>query len=310
MAKWNRAVVIGGGAIGASWAALFAAKGLQVMVNDPRPDSASDVKAFVERATPSLKKLGYTVKGLNDRIAFEPDLAKAVKDAEVVQESGPERLPIKQAIWQSVEKAAGPDALFLSSTAGIPSGRIATAMRDRTRLLVGHPFHPPHLLPLVEVVPNPKTNKKWVDLAAEFYRAMDRVPVVEPKEIQGFVGNRLQTALFREAVWLVQQGYICEHDLDTVVRNALGIRWAVAGPFLSFSLGADGGLGSFLDHFGSNLVRQWADLQTPELTPETVERLTKQSRQVLAGRSVGDLVRTRDEYTLAVLGALRGDNLG
>jgi 3-hydroxyacyl-CoA dehydrogenase, NAD binding domain/3-hydroxyacyl-CoA dehydrogenase, C-terminal domain len=174
-----------------------------------------------------------------DALGFDPEVASAVAGADVVQENGPERREVKQQLWSAIEAGAPPNALLASSSSGIPASVMGQAMRQPGRLVIGHPFNPPHLVPLVEVVPSPGTDPEVVDAAVAFYRAMGKQPQVLSREIPGFVANRLQAALFREAVHLVAQGVVTEQELDAVVTSSTGMRWAVAGPFQTFHLGVD-----------------------------------------------------------------------
>src|SRR5918911_5534542 len=205
--QYNGAAVIGGGLIGASWAAVFLGHGLRVTVHDPRPDIESVVRAGLRAVAPALEELGMDVANLAEdtgALIFEADLAAAVADADVVQESAPERLGLKQQLWAAIEAAAKPDALLASSSSALPASAIAERMRQPERLIIAHPFNPPHLVPLVEVVPGARTDPARVERGVAFYRAMGKRPQLVKKEIPGFVANRLQHALFREAVHLVR----------------------------------------------------------------------------------------------------------
>jgi len=205
---YHRATVVGGGVIGISWTALFLAHGLEVTVCDPLPDVAERVRAGLREIAPTLAQLGLSVDALTgstDALRFDPDVASAVAGVDVVQENGPERPEVKQPLWSAIEASAPANALLASSSSGIPASVMSQAMRRPGRLVVGHPFNPPHLVPLVEVVPSPGTDPGVVEAAVAFYRAMGKQPQVLSREVPGFVANRLQAALFREAVHLVAQ---------------------------------------------------------------------------------------------------------
>jgi ketoreductase RED1 len=241
---YHRATVVGGGVIGISWTALFLAYGLDVTVCDPLPDVAERVRAGLREIAPTLAELGLSVDELTDStdaLRFDPDAASAVAGTNVVQENGPERPEVKQQLWSAIGAGAPANALLASSSSssGIPASVMSQAMRQPGRLVIGHPFNPPHLVPLVEVVPSPGTDPEVVEAAVAFYRAMGKQPQVLSREIPGFVANRLQAALFREAVHLVAQGVVTEQELDAVVTSSIGMRWAVAGPFQTFHLGVD-----------------------------------------------------------------------
>jgi ketoreductase RED1 len=292
------AAVLGAGTIGLSWAALFAARDLDVRVQDPRPDLQEQLDATVSQLAPVLGD------GLGERITVVPDLEAAVDGVDVVQENGPERLELKQELWARVEAAAPAFALLLSSTSGLMPSDMAARMRDPGRLLVGHPFNPPHVVPLVEVVPGAQTPPDAVRAAADFYRSLGKVPVVLRKEVGGFVANRLQSALFRESVHLVLEGVVTPEELDRVVTESVGVRWATAGPFESYHLGGGpGGIRHLLEHLGPGMARRWKDLGQPELTDEVVDRIAADTEARFAGRDYDARTVDRDRVQLAVLEA-------
>ena len=292
------AAVLGAGTIGLSWAALFAAHDLDVRVQDPRPDLQEQLDATVAQLAPVLGE------GLGDRISVAADLEAAVDGVDVVQENGPERLDLKQELWARVEAAAPASALLLSSTSGLMPSDMAARMREPGRLLVGHPFNPPHVVPLVEVVPGAQTPAEGAAAAADFYRSLGKVPVVLRKEIGGFVANRLQSALFRESVNLVLQGVVTPEELDQVVTESVGVRWATAGPFESYHLGGGpGGLRHLLEHLGPGMAKRWKDLGQPELTPELVDRVSSDTEARFADAPYDVRTAERDRVQLAVLAA-------
>ncbi|MCD9145721.1 3-hydroxyacyl-CoA dehydrogenase NAD-binding domain-containing protein [Streptomyces albireticuli] len=305
---YRRAAVIGGGVIGISWAALFLAHGLDVVISDPRPDTEAQVLAGLEEITPALAELGLPTGDLTSRLRFEADLTAAVAAADIVQENGPERLAVKQEIWKTVERAAPAHALLATSTSGIPASAIAEAMRQPERLVVGHPFNPPHLVPLVEIVPGEKTSAQTLHRARDFYAALGKKPQVLRKEIPGFVANRLQSALFRECVHLVAEGVVTEAELDDIVTASIGLRWAVAGPFRTFHLGGGpGGLPHFLQHLGRAMEGTWPGLGNPTFDAPTVARLTTQAREAFGDLPVGELAARRDRAQIALMRALEAD---
>ncbi|MEU7163947.1 3-hydroxyacyl-CoA dehydrogenase NAD-binding domain-containing protein [Streptomyces morookaense] len=304
---YRRAAVIGGGVIGISWTGLFLAHGMDVVVSDPRPDVREQVLAGLDEIAPALAELGLPTTDMADRLRFEPDLATAVADADVVQENGPERLAVKQEIWRTVEQAAPAHALLATSTSGIPATAIAEAMRQPERLVVGHPFNPPHLVPLVEIVPGERTEPQVLLEARDFYASLGKKPQILRKEIPGFVANRLQSALFRECVHLVAEGVVTEAELDEIVTASIGLRWAVAGPFRTFHLGGGpGGLPHFLQHLGRAMEAAWPGLGNPSFDEPTVALLTAQAEEAFAGEPVGDLAARRDRAQIALMRALAG----
>lgn len=305
LSPYRRVTVVGSGVIGTSWTALFLARGLDVTVSDPLPDVEQRVRVGLEEILPTLEGLGLPTAGLTDGLIFEADTATAVADADVVQENGPERLDFKQQIWTTIEQSAPAHALFATSTSGIPATDIAQAMAQPERLVVGHPFNPPHLLPLVEVVPGERTSAETVQRALDFYTAMGKKPQVLRKEVPGFVANRLQAAIFRECVHLVAQGVVTEAELDEIVTSSIGLRWAVGGPFRTFHLGGGaGGLPHFIQHLGPGLEGLWQQLGSPSFDAPTVELLIRQAQAAFGDRSVDALAAERDSAQIAVLKAL------
>lgn len=294
--------VVGAGTIGLSWAVLFAARGWQVRVQDPRQDLAEVVDGAVRRFGPGMRD-PVEPERISANLRTFSELSEALVGAELVQESGPEDLGFKQGLFAEIEHLAPLQAVLASSTSGNRPSDIAARMRDGAgRMLAAHPFNPPHLLPLVEVVPGSSTLDSTVEQAVRLYRELGRTPVVVRKEKAGFVANRLQSALFREAVSLVDEGVVTPAQLDTVVTESLGPRWATGGPFLSYHLGGGpGGIRHFLHHLGPGISRRWGDLGSPELTPELVERLSR-----LVERDLPDheqLAAERDRLEAAVLNA-------
>jgi glutaryl-CoA dehydrogenase len=300
----HTAAIVGAGTIGLSWATLFAAKGLQVRVSDPRPDLEDAVRAAVRELSATLPAGPQDPDALLARITAEPDLEAAVAGAGVVQENGPENLELKRALFARIERAAPDDALILSSASGLLPSQMSRDMSEPGRLLVGHPFNPPHVIPLVEVVPGEQTPTATTDAAIAFYRRLGKRPVLLHKEIGGFVANRLQAAVMQESVHLVDEGVVTLEELDAVVTESLGPRWATAGPFESLHLGGGpGGLRHMLEHLGPGMQRRWRDLGRPELTPETVERLSQSSEQRFAALSYEEHADRRFREQLAVLDA-------
>ncbi|MFG1641707.1 3-hydroxyacyl-CoA dehydrogenase NAD-binding domain-containing protein [Amycolatopsis sp. NPDC049252] len=297
----KNAAVIGAGTIGLSWTALFAHHGLTVRVSDPRPDLAEAITDALETFAPHL---GTTAEALAGRVYIAADVTEAVRDADVVQENGPENVEFKKDLFATLVKEAPQHALLLSSSSAIPSTAF-TGEIDGSRVLIGHPFNPPHLIPLVEVVPGEQTSRQSVETAVDFYTFLDRTPVVERKEMPGFVGNRLQNALSREAIYLVEQGVVTPEDLDRVITNSLGIRWATVGPFLGSHLGGGpGGYRHMAEHIGKSMKQMWAGLGTPSQRPEEQERLIEAVEKAYGSSTYSELAGTRDRKQLAVIKAV------
>lgn len=306
LGRYDRVALIGAGVIGASWAALFVAHGLKVTVCDPRADAEAEVRGVIERSADTLKTLGLTPGLAIADLRFETDVETAVAGCSLVQENGPERLDFKQQLWPRIQVAAAPGALLLSSSSAIPATKQAVQLSDASRLLVGHPFNPPHIVPLVEVVPGEATSQAAVDEAVAFYRALGKVPQVLKKEIPGFVANRLQSAIFRECVHLVREGVVRIDELDSIVTQSIGLRWAVGGPFVSFHLGGgEGGLAAFIKQFGPGMEARWKSLGNPSFDAPTTEMLLNQIAETYGREDRASLEMQRDRAQLAALTAIR-----
>lgn len=302
----TRATIVGGGVIGASWAALFLANGVATTINDPDPDIAGKVRRLIESALPALSGLGYRTEGLTSQLLFEGDLAKAVASADLIQECGPERVDFKRALWRRIEAAAPKEALLLSSSSSIPASVQNGDMTAPGRLIIGHPFNPPHLMPLVEVVPSDQSEPADVARAMAFYRGIGKVALEVKKEIPGFVANRLQAAIFRECMYLVRERVVSVRDLDDIVTSSLGIRWACNGPFLSFHLGGGaGGMAHFVEHLGKGgMEKLWATFGQVSYDDATCQLLIDQAQQFYGDRSIDALATDRDKKQVATINAL------
>jgi len=304
--RYSKVTVIGAGVIGASWTALFLAHGLTVVVNDPRPDVETIVRDYIRNNLSTLKELGLPTDNLEKRLSFEADLERSVTGADVVQENGPERIEFKQELWGRIGKVVGEHALMLSSSSAKTATEQALKMSRPERLLVGHPFNPPHLIPLVEVVPGEKTSPQAVDDAVAFYAALGKVPRVVRKEMPGFVANRLQRAIFRECCYLVIQGVVKVDELDDIVTSSIGLRWAADGPFRSFHLGGGaGGFKSFFKQFGPGLNEAWKNMAPVNLDEAAQDKIIAQAEASFAAQPPEQLEGERDAKQLAIIRALK-----
>ncbi|MFT4101606.1 MAG: 3-hydroxyacyl-CoA dehydrogenase NAD-binding domain-containing protein [Burkholderiaceae bacterium] len=304
LGRYQNVCVIGAGVIGASWAALFLAHGLRVVVNDPQPDIEASVKDYLAKAAPTLAALGLPHEGLEARLSFEPDLERAVANVDVVQENGPERTEWKQQLWARIESAVAPHALLLSSSSARPATLQAKLMRDPSRLLIGHPFNPPHLIPLVEIVAGEKTSPEAVRDAAAFYTALGKVARVLRKEVPGFVANRLQGVIFRECCYLVKEGVVTIDELDDIVTNSLGLRWAVNGPFSSFYMGGGPtGFVGYFKQFGPGMRKSWPVQSPIEYSDEVAQLIIDQGEKAYADTPMTQMERERDDTQVALLHA-------
>lgn len=299
------AAVIGMGTIGLGWAALFASAGMRVCVNSRRPDAEQQVRAAMKLYAASLPSGPTDPDELVSRMEFEPDVARAVEGADIVQENAPEDLALKQDLFARIGAAAPDRALLLSSTSTLLPDDLGAAMDDPSRLLVAHPFNPAHIVPLVELVAGSRTNRGAVDEAVAFYRGLGKTPVVLRRALPGFAANRLQSALLRESIHLVREGVVSVAELDEIVTSSIGSRWAAVGPFRAFHLGGGpGGLRHWFEHLGAGLERSWAGLGDPPVDEATVSAVLAQAEEAFGSRSYEDLAAERDLAQNAVIAAL------
>ncbi|MFE2856112.1 3-hydroxyacyl-CoA dehydrogenase NAD-binding domain-containing protein [Streptomyces lavendulae] len=297
--------VIGAGTIGLGWIALFLGHGLNVRVNSRREDAPRIVAEGLELFAPYLPEDCADPAGFAERLTFEPDLELAVADADVVVENAPENLELKQELYERIGKAAPSSALLLSSTSTLNPDDMGARMADSSRLVVGHPFNPPHVVPLVEVVAGERTSEQAVAEAVTFFESVGRVPVVLHKPIMAFAANRLQSALLRESVHLVREGVVTLEELDRVVTHSIGLRWATVGPFLAFHLGGgQGGLRKWLGTLGSGLERGWEQLGRPPMDDETIRSLIEQAEAAYGSKTYEEHVKDRDAKQTAILRSL------
>ena len=304
--RYDKTAIIGAGVIGASWTALFLAHGLEVVVNDPRPDVEALVRDYIRNNLSTLEALGLPTANLEAKLRFEADLERAVAGADLVQENGPERIEFKQDLWARIGKVVGDKALLLSSSSAKTATEQALKSSRPERLLVGHPFNPPHLIPLVEVVPGEKTSEDAVADAVAFYAALGKVPRIVRKEMPGFVANRLQRAIFRECCYLVIQGVVRVDELDDIVTSSIGLRWAADGPFRSFHLGGGaGGFRSFFKQFGPGLNEAWKNMAPVDLNEAAEDKIIAQAEASFAARPAERLESERDAKQLAIIRALK-----
>ena len=309
--RYSTVTVIGAGVIGASWTALFLAHGLSVVVNDPRPDVETIVRDYIRNNLSTLRDLGLQTDNLESKLRFEADLERSVTGADLVQENGPERIEFKQDLWERIGKVVGAHALMLSSSSAKTATEQALKLSRPERLLVGHPFNPPHLIPLVEVVPGEKTDPAAVDDAVAFYAALGKVPRVVRKEMPGFVANRLQRAIFRECCYLVIQGVVKVDELDDIVTSSIGLRWAADGPFRSFHLGGGaGGFKSFFKQFGPGLNEAWKNMAPVNLDKAAQDKIIAQAEASFAAQAPEQLESERDAKQLAIIRALKAVKAG
>ena len=308
----RRAAIIGTGVIGASWAALFLAKGLEVTATDIAPDAEAALKRFIDAAWPALERLGLAPGASRSKLTFSADLPTAIKGAGLVQENGPERIDFKKKLYGQLDELLPPDVIIASSSSGLTMSEIQKGCGSHPeRCVIGHPFNPPHLIPLVEVVPGEKTSPEAVDDAVAFYAALGKVPRVVAKEMPGFVANRLQRAIFRECCYLVIQGVVKVDELDDIVTSSIGLRWAADGPFRSFHLGGGaGGFKSFFKQFGPGLNEAWKNMAPVNLDEAAQDKIIAQAEASFAAQPPEQLESERDAKQLAIIRALKAVKAG
>jgi len=299
--------VIGAGTIGASWTALFLAAGLDVQVYDPASAGEERVRSYVETAWPQLQALGLvTAASDRARVRFRDTPEEAAAGADFIQESVPEVLEVKHDIYRRIEPHLKESALIASSASGLLVREMQEGWRDPARFVLGHPFNPPHLIPLVELIGNERTGDAVLGEARAFYEACGKVTINVRREVPGHVANRLQAALWREAIHLVMEGVASVEDVDKAISAGPGLRWAVMGPHGRFSLASGGeGMRTFCERYGPSFHRWWKSMGTPELTPEVIEKLADGVRREEAGRSFAALTDERDSMIIAALQAFR-----
>ncbi|MEH2473704.1 3-hydroxyacyl-CoA dehydrogenase [Nitrobacteraceae bacterium AZCC 2161] len=299
----NTVAIIGTGVVGASWAALFLAKGLEVVATDVAPDADASLRHFVEAAWPALKRLGLAPGASQSNLKFAADLATAVKNADFVQENGPERIDFKRKLYRQLDDLLSADVIIASSSSGLTMSAIQSDCPSHPeRCVIGHPFNPPHLVPLVEIVGGAKTSEETIQRAFEFYTSIGKRAVRLHKEVPGHVANRLQAALGREVYHLVAEGVVSVADVDTALCWGPGLRWGIMGQVLLNHLGGgEGGIDHFFAQFTGPMTAWWKVLGSPVLTPELQQTLIDGLHAEVGSRSIDELAAQRDEVLLGLL---------
>jgi len=302
MNDFQNVAVLGAGVIGASWTALFLASGRNVAVFDPAEGMETFVRDYVKGAWPTLTELGLVKAGAPGELSFHATAVEAVKSADFIQESVPERLHLKHALYAQIEPVLKAGAIVASSASGLPLSEMQTGWKNPSHFILGHPFNPLHLIPLVELMVNDNTAKGVIERAEQFYDLVGKVTIRVNREVPGHVANRLQAALWREAIHLVKIGAASVKDVDTAVWAGPGLRWAAMGPTMLFNLGGGpGGLESFCEKYTESFHRWWDDLGNPRLDAETAALLVDGVNEASQGGSQADLSNTRDALITAML---------
>lgn len=299
----RKVTIVGTGAIGGSWAALYLAHGFNVVATDPAPKAEENLHRFIDAAWKNLKVLGFSVNASRDHLEFTRDLKQALADTDFVQESGPERQDFKIKLFADMDAATPPDSIIASSSSGLKMSVIQSACKRPERCVIGHPFNPPHMIPLVEVVAGDKTSAETVQRALSFYRSIGKKAIHVRKEMVGHVANRIQGALYREVVYLIEQGVLDVADADAAVCWGPGLRWGLMGQNMLFHLGGgEGGIQHFLDHLSGPVSTWWKDLGTiTEFTPQIKQTIIDGVAKEAGGRSIDELEQERDSMLLELL---------
>ncbi len=297
--------IIGAGTIGSSWTAYFLAHGCSVRVWDPAAGFTERTREFVARVWLILEQLGLAADAAPDRAVYCDTLADALAGATFVQESGPEDAAVKTELIADIDRDLPAEVVISSSSTALPVSEFQGGAAHPERVVLGHPFNPPHLMPLVEVGGGEKTAEWAVDRAMAFYEATGKMPVRLRAEIPGHLANRLQAAVYREAVHLVAEGYATVADIDKAMAGGPGLRWAFMGPHMTYHLGGGaGGIAHYFDILGASQERRWAALGTPQLSEEVKQKIIEGVAEEAAGRSIEELAAARDETLLNLLKAL------
>jgi 3-hydroxyacyl-CoA dehydrogenase len=299
----RRIAIIGTGVIGASWTALYLAKGLQVVATDVAPNAETALRKFVDTAWPALKRLGLSPGASQSNLKFTAALPQALEGAGLVQENGPERIDFKQKLYGQLDELLPPDVIIASSSSGLTMSEIQKgAASHPERCVIGHPFNPPHLIPLVEIVGGAKTSQETIRRVDEFYTSIGRRTVRVNKELPGHVANRLQGALAREVYYLVAEGVVSAADVDTALSWGPGLRWGIMGNMMLNHLGGGpGGIEHFFAQFTAPMTAWWKVLGSPVLTPEVQKKLIDSVHAEVGSRSVAELEAERDEVLLGLI---------
>ncbi len=300
----QRVAVVGTGVIGASWTAYFLAQGLDVNATDPSPGAEERLRQAVAQHWPTLERFGLAGGASVDRLRFHDSLEDAVSVADFVQENGPERMDFKIELFRRMDAAAPPDAILASSSSGLAISGVQSGCAHPQRVVLGHPFNPPHLIPLVEVIGGERTSADTIERTMAFYAAIGKRPIHVKREVKGHIANRLQAALWREAFHLVEQGVASVADIDTAIAHGPGLRWAVMGPFMNLHLsGGAGGIAHVLAHLGGPIEDWWKDLGAPSMTPALQAQVSEGVAQELGARRTAELEAARDILLLNLIRA-------
>jgi 3-hydroxyacyl-CoA dehydrogenase len=298
----RRIAIVGTGVIGASWAAEYLARGFDVVATDPGPNAEANLRKYVDEAWKDLTNIGLSKGASRDRLTFTKDSKEALSQADLVQENGPERPDFKMKLYAEMDEVTPVDSLLASSSSGITPSVIQSKCKHPERVVIGHPFNPPHIIPLVEVVGGTKTSPEAIQQAISFYASIGKKPIHLKKEIPGHVANRFQAALYREMLYIIEQGILSVEDTDAAVSYGPGLRWGVMGQSLQWHLGGGaGGIKHFMDHLMDPLAGMMKPLGTPNITPELKQKVVDGVMREAGNRSVDELAQAENEVIIGLL---------
>jgi carnitine 3-dehydrogenase len=306
----RRIAVVGTGVIGASWAVYYLSRGFDVVATDPAPNAELNLRKYVDNAWPALAKAGLPADASRDRLSFTASMGQGLAEADFVQENAPERPEFKVKLFAEMDRAAPPDSILASSSSGITMDVMQSACMHPERCVVGHPFNPPHIVPLVEVVGGAKTSEEVIERAMSFYTSIGKKPIRLHKALPGHAANRLQAALYKEMLFLIQQGVLDVADADLAVSYGPGLRWGAMGQSLQWHVGGgEGGIHHFMEHLMGGLEGLMKGLEIPNVTPELKETIIDGVMKEARGLSVEQLANEENDVMLGLL-ALRAKSAG
>jgi carnitine 3-dehydrogenase len=298
----KKIAVVGTGVIGNGWISRFLSQGYDVVATDPAENAEARMRESIENAWPALEKQGLAEGASKDRLTFEPDLAKAIANADLIQENVPEREELKRMVLAEIDRFSKPEAIIASSTSGLKPSTLQEDCQRPERVIVAHPFNPVYLIPLVELVGGKDTSPEIIEISERFYESIKMKPLVISTEVEGHVADRLMEAIWREALHLVNDGVATTEEVDAAIIYGPGLRWALMGPFLTLHLaGGEQGMRHMLEQFGPALKLPWTKLVAPELTDELTNRVVEGCEAQTAGHSIPELEQRRDEFLIDLM---------
>jgi len=294
--------IVGTGVIGASWAAYYLSRGLNVIATDPGPNAEANLRKYVDEAWKTLSKNGISTSASRDRLTFEPKMAQALAKADFVQENAPERPDFKAKLFAEMDDATPADSILASSSSTLTMDVIQSQAKRPERCVIGHPFNPPHIIPLVEIVGGARTSPQTIEKAMAFYASIGKKPIRLFKALPGHVANRLQAALYKEMLYLIQQGVLSVEDADAAVSYGPGLRWGVMGQSLQWHLGGGpGGINHFMEHLMGPLEGLMKALGNPDVTPQLKQTVADGVKRIAGKRSVEQLAEEENEVLTGLL---------